>query len=408
MNHRVVMRAFTLIELLVVVAIIAILAALLLPALTAARERARRTACANNLDEMGKALENYLGQFGNYYPGKLVWGYQYFNDPSNSGSDKFGGKGSYVDVKARQTAWDYWGAGRDEDGRADMRCIGAGYYTGDLTSDDLKVAPVGLGFLLDTGCLPDGHAYYCPSAKDRRMDCTIHSTYHRWEPNDTLGHWKSAGGFGKEKLTHGTWTSRSGNKLVHVFGQYNYRNQPGWGYSTHTHWGPMYVRARISVAYTRPKVYSEAGCPIFKTPRWLKGRALVMDTFAKTNLTTTPGFGYYAHKDGYNVLFGNYNTNWYSDDERRIMYWDMADVAPGDNIRAPGLFTSDGYYTGRFWDQPNDLNRVPTESPQYRTCSQPPGARRTYGVPLVWHTMDEWGGIDIAVPDGDGKDVLHH
>jgi prepilin-type N-terminal cleavage/methylation domain-containing protein/prepilin-type processing-associated H-X9-DG protein len=86
---------FTLVELLVVIAIIGILIALLLPAIQASREAARRVSCSNHFKQWTAAMYNYEGTF-KYFPAGVITGRSCFSNPGCITSDgSIGPSGEY-------------------------------------------------------------------------------------------------------------------------------------------------------------------------------------------------------------------------------------------------------------------------------------------------------------------------
>lgn len=121
-------KAFTLVELLVVIAIIGVLVALLLPAVQAAREAARRTTCANHFKQIGLGLQNYHSAHDKFPVGVNMWDQQSWSacalPPSGSSHPRANdffwgwGWGTYIlPYLERQniydqldfSEWDYWG-----------------------------------------------------------------------------------------------------------------------------------------------------------------------------------------------------------------------------------------------------------------------------------------------------------
>ena len=313
-------HGFTLVEMLVVVAIIAILAAMLLPALAMAREKARRAGCATNLRQIGTALQGYLGDYSDYYPGGHAWNggpdlrsssqadlVEWFSDSRTGATLAVGGAAYGYPMQG-------WAIAQ---GKMHWNAISFGDkpHGSSFAAGELNMGPVNLGFLVVCSYLPDARSFFCPSA-------TVSSG---WDsPWDDLRDMKLAGGFGRSTILWGDWDSiptcpysTTNYRMLRV--PYHYRNA-ACGHRDLT------MGETLTVFYTRPAVRTHPNCPYFKTSRLLGARAIVCDSFRKprTRPTHEPGDGLRTHQSCYNVLFGDHHVSLHADAEQRIGYWPMA------------------------------------------------------------------------------------
>ena len=140
-------QGFTLIELLVVIAIIAILAAILLPALAAAKRKAERVQCLNNMHQIYAACSMYVADFNDWYP---IW-----YDPDGSHP---------VNILRGEHYTRYvFGPNGDANKRVPQSYMLNGYGAPGFANNTAGDSDENLGYLYAGGYLGDGKVAWCPS-----------------------------------------------------------------------------------------------------------------------------------------------------------------------------------------------------------------------------------------------------
>ena len=412
--RRVSMWFFTLIELLVVVAIIAILAAMLLPALSAAREKARRTSCMTQLKQMGVALESYASDYKGYFPS---WGGVEYDGHSGTVAapdypacerglfkeDRLGIVAQAAKFIAAATMgrsiYREWEALSMKGGVGCWRSIGVCADDSALPSPDGSsdmMVPVNQGILLHSGYLTDFRILYCPSTKgaevahggNRVPTAQLQNLSAAIKTGATTGKGLFYGDYTWVSDRDGSYSSSNDYQLT-LRSQYNYRGCAyGSGYLVNTTDAAYVERCLpshlLTLPGTKPVVRGWGGSQMFPTQRALGARALVSDSFermcdddqansgAKWRTYTKYSMGFQGHKDGYNVLYGDGHAKWFGDPQRRIIWW-------------PGIWQGNNY----------DLDRANmTGAVLYYKWLE---GNRLAQSHSVWHLLDNANDVDTEV-----------
>ncbi len=238
--------AFTLIELLVVITIIGILIALMLPAVQAAREAARRAQCANNLKQIGLAVQQYHSALGSFPPGNVLKAAGFCPGDANVQSDDGTNWAisilPYIEQKALYDSYDF-GAYNESPPNRQVRETFIGMYACPSDSDTSSLAVPARG----PASVSQGNIPYMPGSYRamsgrsdgyRYLDSSELTSYPRsWRgPIHAIG----VLGFSTETCAH----VRDGTSNTLLVGESTTRTRP----NQRTFWAYSYAYFSLSAA----------------------------------------------------------------------------------------------------------------------------------------------------------------
>jgi hypothetical protein len=148
----------------------------------------------------------------------------------------------------------------------------------------------------------------------------------------------------------------------------------------------------LPIHWVQPKMNARAGCPTFKTQKTLGSRALMSDDWTRTldqQRNVASGHGMYHHRDGYNVLYGDWSARWYGDPQQRWMWLYYPNLAM-DTYRTRCSFLGTGYNClGDF----TTVNYSSNPTYFYDSTQKCSG-----GVVQIWNALDQANGNDVSLP----------
>jgi len=244
--------------------------------------------------------------------------------------------------------------------------------------------PIKMGLIGAMGYMPDYVSNFCPSAAG--MPDNVGLTSGIAQSLSKLPLLKTTGGTQWLDLIYGDYTAvgiaegkgMNGNLNRYiptgtgwartVRGDYSYRGIAAAGVSQSWNW-------IMNIPGVKPQLRVYNGEMMFATDKILGERAILSDMFDQNHSRKTPGVGDFAHRDGYNVYYGDNHAAWYGDPQRRIAWWQ------GSNTSSAYMRT---LYTGVL--DRDDMGHIATGTPMRGRL------RDSYAV---FHQFDASAGIDL-------------